>query len=237
MRSTWSGSPWQHWSCLHSYFLIDGTFERDPLFVISRGQLNCGQFAVYMFFSLSGFLVTRSLIECPSVAGLMRRIVPGFLVASAVGCLIVGPLTTGDITNYFRSQNWRLIATNALALKQFGVANVLDGNPVTSVQGTLWSIRYEFDCYLLLALLGLLGLLRSRVAAATFVALVAALGVAMTFGRSLPVVDHGILALAMSSAHRWPELFPFFFCGAALYMFRARVPFASGVGHWSSGRA
>jgi peptidoglycan/LPS O-acetylase OafA/YrhL len=100
----------------HSYFLIDGTFERDPLNVISRGQLNCGQFAVYMFFSLSGFLVTRSLIECPSVAAFMMRrigrIVPGFLVASAVGCLIVGPLTTGDIG---------------------GVADVLDGNSVTLV--------------------------------------------------------------------------------------------------------
>jgi peptidoglycan/LPS O-acetylase OafA/YrhL len=93
-----------------------------------------------MFFSLSGFLVTRSLIEGRSVSAfIMRRIgriVPGFLVASAVGCLIVGPLTTGDITNYFRSQNWPLITSNALALKQVGVADMLDGNPVTLVHGT-----------------------------------------------------------------------------------------------------
>jgi peptidoglycan/LPS O-acetylase OafA/YrhL len=211
----------------HSYFLIDGTFERDPLFVISRGQLNCGQFAVYMFFSLSGYLVTRSLIEGPGVtAFLMRRIgriVPGFLVASAAGCLIVGPLTaTGNITDYLRSQNWALITANALALKQVAVTNVLGGNPLDLVHGTLWSIRYEFDCYLLLALLGLFRLLRSpRV---TFVVLVVTLGISMVLQHLLPVIDHGVVSFVMSSPHRWPDLFAFFFCGSAFFMFRASIP-------------
>lgn len=210
----------------HSYFLIDGTTDRDPLSVLSKGQTNSGQLAVYMFFSLSGFLVTNSLLQSSSVlhfiAKRVVRIVPGFLVSSALACLIVGPLTSVDVGQYFRSQNWRNIIVGALALKQVGVAGILEGNPLRLVHGTLWTIKYEFDCYLLLALLGAVGLIGPNLRLPMFVALAAALAVAMTV--RLPVVSYGIAALLISSPDRWPELFPFFFVGSAFFLFREHIP-------------
>jgi len=75
----------------HSYFLIDGSVVRDPLFVLSRGQTNCGQLAVFMFFSISGFLVTRSRVLSSSITSYLKkriaRIAPGFFAAVAFGCL------------------------------------------------------------------------------------------------------------------------------------------------------
>jgi peptidoglycan/LPS O-acetylase OafA/YrhL len=217
----------------HSFFLIDNNYYQDPLFRLSHGQLNCGQLAVYMFFALSGFLVTRSLLTTRSVKSFMMRrvtrIAPGFVVASAFGCLVVGPLTTNDVGRYLDSQNWLILLMKTLTFNQIAVSEVLDRNAVRLVHGTLWSIKYEFDCYLLIGGLGALGLLRPRWAVVTSSVIAASLGVVCVFPQLLPKIDYGILALLMSSPHRWPELMPIFFLGSAFYMFRTSIPKSSVV--------
>src|SRR3984885_6872875 len=210
----------------HSYFLIDNTWERDPISILSGGQTNSGQLAVYMFFSLSGFLVTSSLLDSSSVANFMAkrvaRIFPGFLAATALAFLIVGPLTSNNLDQYFGSQNWRYIIVGALALKQVGAVGILQGNRVQLVHGTLWTIQYEFDCYLLLALLGFLRLIRPGLLVPVYGVIAIALAVGMAVG--LPTIDHGIVTLLLSSPDRWPMLFPFFFVGSAFFLFREFIP-------------
>src|SRR5579863_4199484 len=196
----------------HSYFLIDNETNRDPISILSGGQANSGQLAVYMFFSLSGFLVTSSLLSSSSILNFLAkrtaRVVPGFLVATAIGCLIIGPLTAHDLVQFFREQNWRNIIVGALALKQVGVTGILQGNPVQLVHGTLWSIAYEFNCYIVLALFGILGWMRSPRFVLLYAFITAALAAAMAVG--LPRIDYGILGLLISSPDSWPVLFPFF---------------------------
>lgn len=210
----------------HSYFLIDNTAERDPISILSGDQIHSGQLAVYMFFSLSGFLVTSSLLDSSGIlnfiAKRVARIAPGFLLSAAFCCLIVAPLTSNDPVQFFHSQNWRIIVLEALALKPVGVGGVLQDNPVHLVQGTFWTIQYEFDCYLILALIGALGLIRSRFLVPTYIAL--GIVLAATMAVDLPVVDHGALSFLISSPHRWPELFPFFFIGSAFFLFRDFIP-------------
>lgn len=210
----------------HSYFLVENTTANDPLSILSCGQMNFGQFAVYLFFALSGFLVTNSLCESSSTASFIAkriaRIVPGFLVASAVGWLIVGPLTADHFDSYFSSQNWRGLIIQALVLKQTNVAGVLEGNPVRLTHGTLWTIQYEFDCYILLALFGALGFLRRAARPKFYLALGAVIALSMATG--LPSVSYGVLGLLISSPERWPDLFAFFFLGSAFFLFRDRIP-------------
>jgi peptidoglycan/LPS O-acetylase OafA/YrhL len=211
----------------HSYFLIDNHSRRDPLSLLSGAQTNSGHFAVIMFFALSGFLVTHSLVSSRSIPHYLlkraTRIVPGFLAASTFGCLVVGPLTAPDAWLFLRQQAWGTIAATALSLKQVGVTGALPGNPLHMVHGTLWTIQYEFDCYLILALLGALGLVGSTVAGMVVYAyLAAALAFAMAAG--LPAIDHGVAALLVSSPHQWPDLFPFFLAGSAFYLWRDRIP-------------
>lgn len=110
----------------HSFFLIYGAADQDPLSRLSGGRTNLGQFAVYTFFAISGFLVTYSLQQSDGIFQFLvkrvGRIVPGFLVASAVGCLVVGPLTATDIGTYFETQNWKSMFVSAIALKQISVS-------------------------------------------------------------------------------------------------------------------
>jgi peptidoglycan/LPS O-acetylase OafA/YrhL len=211
----------------HSYFLIENSAARDPLSILSRGQTNSGAVAVYMFFSLSGFLVTGSLLDSASIRSFMAkriaRIVPGFLAASLLGCVVVGALTsTADVGQYFHSQNWRNIVIEVLALREVAVTGILQGNPLQLLLGTLWTIQYEFDCYLILALLGALGLMRPKFRPVVFAAIAALLAGSMMV--KMPVIDHGILALLISSPERWPELFPFFFVGSAFFLARRCIP-------------
>lgn len=223
----------------HSYFLLDGHWRNDPLFRLSGGQLQFGQLAVYLFFALSGFLVTRSLQQSRSVgwflARQIARIGPGFLVASLAGALVVGPLAADSVGRYLEAQRWPMVIVTALALKQITVTHTLADNPVPLVHGTLWSIKYEFDCYLILALLGMAGTMRRQLLPVTF----AALGVLAVLGwvlpEQLPAVRTGSAALVMSSPDRWPELFPFFFLGAGLHEFRAHVPLSAWLGAAAAG--
>lgn len=215
----------------HSYFLIDGTAVSDPISILSRGQTNSGELAVFMFFSLSGFLVTDSLVRSSSIRKFMAkrvaRIFPAFLAAAALTCLVVGPLTaSSSLSQYFHAQNWRAIIIDTVMLKPYPVVDVLQGNQLQLVHGTIWTIQYEFDCYLVLAMLGALGLTRSRLAIPIYAGLAIALAVAMA--TDLPRVDHGILALIISSPSGWPVLFPFFLVGSAFYLFRKSIP-KSGV--------
>jgi peptidoglycan/LPS O-acetylase OafA/YrhL len=207
----------------HSYFLADGGPWREPLYRLTHGQVQFGEFAVFMFFTVSGFLVTRSgMTSTLDRYALKRilRIVPGFLVASLVGILIVGPLSAGP--GYFAAQNWKLVAGALLGLKQVAAAGAFPTNPLHLVHGALWTVRYEFDCYILIGLLATLGLLKGRTALITFLVLAAMVAVSQLV--SPPVIDHGIGYILISSPDQWGRLFPFFFVGSAIYLWREHIP-------------
>ena len=56
-------------------------------------------------------------------------------------------------------------------------------------------------------------------------AVIAAILISARFGIiRLPVIDHGAPALLISSPDQWPYLFPFFFAGSALYIYRSLIP-------------
>jgi peptidoglycan/LPS O-acetylase OafA/YrhL len=215
----------------HSFFLIDNRVERDPLNVLTKGQTNLGALAVAMFFSISGFLVTMSAMRSHSIPDYLfrrfARIAPGFWVASLVGLAIVGPLAARNVSNFFADQNWKALIFQALALCQANPGATLETNPLHLVHGTLWSIKFEFDCYLIIAALALL--LTSRWVPYVYAGLAAILGLLIVFATRLPVVDHGALYLLMSSPSGWPTLFPFFFVGSAFYMFRHRIKKSTGL--------
>lgn len=211
----------------HSFFLLENSFERDPLYVFSDGQSNCGQLAVYLFFVISGFLVTQSWIMDPNLvrylARRVARIVPGFFTASIIGFLVVAPLASDAPLRYFMAQKWLAIVAQVIALKQASVAGAFAHNPVQLVHGTLWTIQYEFDCYLLVAVLGVAGLLRRR-SLITYLVLAVALSTAFVFRDRLPIINYGWLSFLISSPNGWPNLLPFFICGSAFYIFRRWIP-------------
>ena len=87
----------------HSPELIDGNRDREILTRIFH-TISAGELAVNTFFLISGYLIVQSWQRHPKAAVFLRkriiRIYPGFILASLVSALIVGPLGA-HAANYF----------------------------------------------------------------------------------------------------------------------------------------
>jgi peptidoglycan/LPS O-acetylase OafA/YrhL len=144
-----------------------------------------GALGVGIFFVISGYLVSGSLARSASIGDYLKkrllRIEPGLIVALAVTALALGAtVTTLPLGEYLRSpQVWLYVVKNALLYPvDYVLPGVFVANPFpAAVNGSLWTLRLEFSCYLALAALAAVKLLRPRVvtvlALAAAVALVA----------------------------------------------------------------
>lgn len=81
------------------------------------------------------------------------RIIPGYLVSFWICVLLIAPFVGGDIS--FHSVMDQLLLT--LRLLQPDVPGALHDLPYDSLNGSMWTIAYEFRCYLVAALIGVVG--------------------------------------------------------------------------------
>lgn len=206
----------------HAYYMPFNGYEYEPLFIFSRGQTDFGTLAVNFFFVVSGFLITRSwlLTKRPTRYFQKRiaRICPGFFAASIV-TIIIAAAASGDLLEFFSAFRARVTALQILSLNRSGPFL-----PTGIVDGTLWTIKYEFDCYLLIALLGVCGILTRAAAMAVFATFALCYALQGLGYLVIPPIDHGIAALLVSNPVLWPRLFSYFFAGAAFYLWRAAIP-------------
>ena len=179
----------------HSFPIGGFNHGSDPTWAWSKGQDSLGGIAVGGFFVISGFLITRSWFSAGGVHRFLwrrfLRILPAFWVCLFVTAFILAPIAwrheRGGITGILsvpRDSPWHYITANFwLHMHQYNIAGLLAGTPYTrsgypiAWDGSLWTLIYEFKCYLFLAILGIMGLLRYRavvvaLAVAAFVATV-----------------------------------------------------------------
>jgi len=161
----------------HSFPLTRGSNETEPLSVLTHGQITFGNISVWAFFVISGFLITKSWQRSPKIGKYLKRrvgrIYPGFAVAAMMTALFVVPIAA-DPETYF-PVTLRSFLFSTLRLQVFEFPRVFVHNPgALALNGSLWSVPYEFWCYLGVMTLGLFGLLRRRwVVAALFLAVIA----------------------------------------------------------------
>ena len=125
--------------------------------------------AVFLFFTLSGFLVTGSLYKrgVPAFA-LARglRLLPGLWVMLLVVPLALWALFgTIPFAEFVTSpETHRFFWRNALVLgRDYSLPGLFDDHRLPGiVNGSLWTIPKEVFCYILLALASLLGLIQPR---------------------------------------------------------------------------
>ncbi|MYM32533.1 acyltransferase family protein [Duganella sp. CY15W] len=120
-----------------------------------------------MFFALSGFLVAGSLERQKSIAVFLGlrvfRIFPALAMDTLVCALLLGPLlTTLPLADYLSHPQFHAYFQNILGIIHFELPGVFDSNPSHKVNGQLWTIPVELECYIVLGVLGLLGLRRYR---------------------------------------------------------------------------
>ncbi len=124
--------------------------------------------AVSLFFSLSGFLVTGSLVKRgvrDFALARALRLLPGLWVMLIVVVFGLWAIFgTTSLTAYLGDPlTIRYLWRNALTLPgEYQLPGMFRDVPVPGVNGSLWTIPQEVRCYIALALLGAVAALRSR---------------------------------------------------------------------------
>lgn len=145
----------------HAPELIHGD-RRGELLTMLFGTISFGELAVDSFFILSGYLIYQSWCTRPRIAAFIAnrvlRIFPGFVVAALICALVVGPAF--GAVDYFDKFNWRAFFVGLTRLGFAGSPGAFAGTNYPALNGPLWTIPWEFKCYLLVAACGVLGLFR-----------------------------------------------------------------------------
>lgn len=184
--------------------------------VIMGGSL--GGIAVNAFFLLSGYLIACSWKHSNSFASYLirrsTRIFPALIVVVLVTVFVIGPLFTSlTPSEYFSSaETWKYLES-ILFSSTWSLPGVFGQLPYPSaVNGSLWTLRYEFAMYLLVpvayVLLDRVGEARRPVAFGLAAALIT--GYFLTSGLGLAVPEVCVHGLGLAS---------YFFIGCVVYEF------------------
>jgi peptidoglycan/LPS O-acetylase OafA/YrhL len=132
----------------HAYYL-KGSDSPIP----SIAYVPIHELAVMIFFSVSGFLVTRSADTSSSFVSFYTkrvfRIFPGLVLVVLLSALVLGPLMTNlGREPYFQNQNWSLYLANISLYPVYSLPGVFTELPyANAVNGSLWTLPVEFFSY------------------------------------------------------------------------------------------
>lgn len=212
----------------HSYPLINAA-DFGPEYLGDR----LGGWAVIGFFCLSGYLITgsrwgKSFGDYLTLR--IARIYPAFLVCLVVTAFVFAPINyahvKGNLDGFWTTATtpFNYVFSNiTLKMLHYDVAQTPLGVPYAGAwDGALWSLYYEFACYLLVGVLGLWAVARRSPwpMAGLWV-----LFVAMRVGYEglSPVLGVGF------DMDYLTKLAPYFLAGGVLHCFKRRVGMHWGV--------
>jgi peptidoglycan/LPS O-acetylase OafA/YrhL len=178
------------------------------------------------FFAISGFLITSSWLRDPKArdyfAARGLRILPGFWVCLIVMAFVLAPIgvaiqggagtkliTSGASVDY-------VLSNIAVAMTKLDIGGTPTGIPWPQVwNGSLWTLIWEIMCYTLVAIFGVLGLLKRRwFLPALFV-------LALAWSATLPPLEIPQIWTLTQVAGRFAVMF---LAGALVHRFRDAIP-------------
>lgn len=153
----------------HAFLLATGRQDIEPLMVLTGGQTILGVVGVFVFFVISGYLVTQSWEHAPSLPrfALKRalRIYPGLAACIFVLTFGLGPIISslpiGDYLSSYGTYDF-LVANLLLHTDHNSLPDVwFTGRELGHIlDGPLWSLPVEIAMYVMVAALGASRLLR-----------------------------------------------------------------------------
>lgn len=152
----------------HSFQYLGGSMAAEPLNDLTGRSL--GEYAVQVFFVLSGLLVAKSFQDSSSLmdfsAARVLRIFPALIVCVALTALVLGPAMSHlSVGGYFSDAGLfaYLAKTLSLSTGAATLPGVFESTPLSGrVNTSLWTLKYEVLCYGVLAVAGCIGLFDPR---------------------------------------------------------------------------
>lgn len=178
------------------------------------------------FFAISGFLISRSWLTDPHLrdylAARALRILPGFYVCLIVTAFVFAPVSEAIQGRsakrvLFSSAPFEYVLRNSgIVYLQFSVGDTPHGTPAgANWNASMWSLIWEVLCYLIVAIIGVVGLANRRWVSPALLVL-ALLGALVLPPLTFPGV-WTIPQLAVRSAIMFAS-------GALLYQWRDVIP-------------
>lgn len=144
---------------------------------LTHQQTDIATCSVWGFFGISGFLVTQSIMSSPGYLSYFvkraLRILPAFLFSLFFFAFVVGPFLSemAAVHYFFDPQGispfefvWKNIIMNIGGNYAWGVRDLFANNPFkTSVNGSMWTLKFEVACYIFLSILMLFRIFRTRI--------------------------------------------------------------------------
>ncbi len=211
----------------HAYPLGLASETLEPFNRLTHGQATGGGLAVDSFFIMSGFLICASAQRSSSALSFLKkrvtRIYPGFLVSALLTALIVVPLAGAQFVYPLVLPRVGNFLLQSLRLIEFSHVNAFAGNPYPNViNGSTWSISYEFWCYIGVSLLMIAGLLRYRTVIAGL--FVAGWIIGIAFRVEGWILGGKMLGVVVGVPQFWARLLPLYLSGVVFYLYRERIP-------------
>jgi peptidoglycan/LPS O-acetylase OafA/YrhL len=214
----------------HAVEITSGDRSRDLFVRLTHVDFSFGTLAVDGFFLLSGFLIVKSWQSGGLLSFLKKRflrIAPGYAATVIVTTIVIGILAPG-VTHFFRHIHGEALG-GILFIYNPESLPVFPGSAYPVLNGSLWTIIYEFRCYLIVAVFGVLGLFNHRWTwlVTTYLLVMLRLLAPTPLGVHWP---HDAYYLLFGSPTRIVELVPVFFVGGCFFLYRQSIPFSPLLG-------
>lgn len=189
----------------HSFPIALGSGTPEPPYPLLPFSL--GTVGVYMFFAISGILVTQSFVRSPSAARFLwhrfLRIYPALFVSLLLTTFIVAPLFGSSLRWFLTLEPYRHIFVNALLIKdaETGISGAFPTNPLPSAMNDpIWTLVWEVRAYLILLVFGTVLSVRKS-----------------WHGLALILLGVALSPLAIEYTGRQPQFLAAFFLGGLLW--------------------
>jgi peptidoglycan/LPS O-acetylase OafA/YrhL len=149
----------------HSYTLT-GVFYNDGMYQITNNQITFSRIGLMGFFTISGYLILESLQRSHNLADYFRkrilRIYPALLVVLVITAVGFSFLSSKySLIGYFTltAEPYSYVLKNLMPFSPFqgSILDTIITNPYPHyINGSIWTIRYEFLFYVLLSTLFLI---------------------------------------------------------------------------------
>lgn len=229
---------------IFSHAFVLGGWGNDPTHNFTAGQESIGGFAVAGFFAISGYLIAKSGASSDIVQFMWRRVLrifPAFWLVLLVGAFIVGPiawkLQGGGLRAYLSTEPGGpisyFLSNMALTINQWGIYDIFVGTTsygsvvgYSALNGSLWTLAYEWGCYLIIAFLVLFGVLKR---ARFLVLIITGFFLVVLLANIIVPGSSGAILPYLADPYRVSLAFVFLL-GSCLAMYSKQVPFDDRLG-------
>ncbi|WP_291275026.1 acyltransferase [Flavobacterium sp.] len=218
----------------HTYVLVGLDVKHDFLYKISNGEIMISTAGLRMFFIISGFLITQSMERSKDYMTFfvkrVLRIFPGLIVCVLSIIFIFGACFTNvPLHDYFsRSTTWEYLWNMTVYRVVGTIPTVFENNIAHIIDGSLWTLAYEFSYYIMVMALCAVGIFKRKWLGIVLFVLFFSIRLYTLYAEVPPKIFYFLIHTHLQLDH-FSDFGLFFIAGMLLYLYKDRITYKHSV--------